>query len=133
MLWGRLFIVSTDLLNLPNIVGLQKLSEVVILLLAAHLVELCIDSIIIGGSIDIADDAKGDGETILRRHQGELQLQGIVLTVGIVNEDIINGVAVLANLDNLQALSSSRLELEALDTPPLVSARICLPSSSRHL
>ena len=61
------------------------------------------NGIVVGGSLDIADDTKGDGETVAIAHQGELQLQGVVLAVSIVHEDVVDGVAVLANLDNLQA------------------------------
>src|SRR5574344_877918 len=73
-------------LDLPDIVGFQQFGEVMILLLGAHLLQLSIDSIVVGGSLHIAENAEGNGESLLGRHQCEFQLEGIVLTVGIVNE-----------------------------------------------
>ena len=92
-----------DLLYGPDVVGLQQFLEVVVLLLGADLSELSVNGIVVGGSIDVADDTEGYGEAVAITHQGELQLQGVVLAVGIVNEYVVDGVAVLANLDNLQA------------------------------
>ena len=83
--------------------GLQKLSEVVVLLHARDLSELGVDGIIVGGSINIADDTKGDGETVAVAHQGEFQLQGVVLAVSIVNEYVVEGIAVLTDFYDLQA------------------------------
>ena len=60
-----------------------------VLLLGRDLLELGVDGVVVGGSVDVADDTEGDGEAILGRHQGELQLQGVVLTVGIVDEDVV--------------------------------------------
>ena len=95
--------MTVGLLNLPNIIGLEQLLEVVILLLGADLSELCVNGIVVGRSIDVANHTEGDGESILRRHHGELQLQGVVLTVSIVDEYVVDGVAVLANLYHLQS------------------------------
>ena len=95
--------MTVGLLYLPNIIGLEQLLEVVILLLSADLSELCVNSVIIGRSVHVANHAEGDGEAILRRHHGELQLQGVVLAVSIVNEYVVDGVAILANLYHLQS------------------------------
>ena len=73
------------LFNLPDIVGLEELREVVVLLLAGDLIELGVDGVVVGGSLHVADHAEGDGEAVLRGHHGELQLQGVVLAVGVVN------------------------------------------------
>ena len=54
------------LLHLPDVVGLKQLGEVVVLLLSRDLFELCIDGIVVGGSIDVADNTQGDGEAIFR-------------------------------------------------------------------
>ena len=93
---------SFDLLNLPDIVGFQQLLEVVVLLLGADLSELSVNGIVVGGSIDIADNTQSYGETVAITHEGKLQLQGVVLTVSIVNEYVVDGVAVLANFYHLQ-------------------------------
>ena len=74
-----------------------------ILLLGGDLFELGVDSLVVGGSLHITDHTEGDGETILRRHHRKLQLQGVVLAVGIVNEYVVEGVAVLTDLHHLQA------------------------------
>ena len=92
---GRLF-------YFPNIIGLEELGEVVILLLSLHLLYLSGYAVVVGGSIHIADDTEGDGETIVVSHQGKLQLQGVVLAMGIMNKDILLGDAVLTNLHHLQ-------------------------------
>ena len=92
---GRLF-------YFPNIIGFQKLGEVMILLLSLHLFYLSRYAVVVGGSIHIADDAEGDGETVVVSHQGKLQLQGVVLAMGIMNQDILLGDAVLTNLHHLQ-------------------------------
>ena len=69
------FIISTySLFHFPDIVGLQELCEVVVLLHARDLSELGVDGIVVGGSIDVADDTKGDGEAVTVAHQGEFQL-----------------------------------------------------------
>ena len=61
------------------------------------------NGIIVGWSVNIADNTKGNGETILGSHHGELQLQGVVLAVSIVNQYIVDGVTVLADLNHLKA------------------------------
>ena len=47
---------SFDLLNFPDIVGLQQLLEVVVLLLSADLSELSVYGIVVGRSLYVADD-----------------------------------------------------------------------------
>ena len=74
-----------------------------VLLLTAYLLYLCMYCLIISRSVHITDDTQGDGETITVTHQGEFQLQSIVLTMGIMNEDIIQGIAVLSDLDDFQS------------------------------
>ena len=74
-----------------------------VLLLSTDLSELRRDGIVVGGSLHVADDTEGDGEAVAVAHEGELQLQRVVLAVSVVHEDIIEGVAVLADLHHLQA------------------------------
>ena len=74
-----------------------------ILLHALNLFYLCINGIVVGGSIHVANNAEGDGETIVIAHQSELQLQSVVLAVSVVNKYVVDGIAILANLYDLQA------------------------------
>ena len=89
----------------PDVVGFQELSKVVILLGGFDLFNLCGYGVIIGGSLNVADNAQCYGESVAVTHQGELELQGVVLAVGIVYKDILQCDAVLANLYNLKAES----------------------------
>ena len=91
------------LFNLPDVVGFEEFREVVILLLRGNLVKLSVNRVVIGWSIHVANHSEGDGESIFRRHHRELQLQGVILAMGIVNENVIDGIAVLTDLHNLQA------------------------------
>ena len=91
------------LLNFPNVVCLEEFGKRVILLLGLHLFYLCFNCIIISGSIYIADHTQGYREAIAIAHQGKFQLQGIVLAFGVVNKNIVNGNAILANFNNLQS------------------------------
>ena len=61
--------------------------------------------IVIGGSLNVADNAQCYGESVAVAHQGKLELQGVVLAVGIVYKDILQGDAVLTNLYDLEAES----------------------------
>ena len=78
----------------PDIVGFEQFLEVVILLLSRYLSKLCMNSIVVGGSLDITDDTQCYGEAITVTHQGQFQLQCVVLTVGIVYEYVIQRVAI---------------------------------------
>ena len=91
------------LANFPDVVGLQQLLEVVVLLLSADLSELSVYGIVVGRSLHVADDTQRYGETVAIAHEGELQLQGVVLAVSIVNEYVVDGVAVLADFYHFQA------------------------------
>ena len=62
------------LFNLPDIVGLEELREVVVLLLAGDLIELGVDGVVVGGSLYVANHAESYGETILGCHHGKLEL-----------------------------------------------------------
>jgi len=98
-----MYLLGEGLLNLPDVVGLEEFGEVVILLCCLDFFYLLVDGIVISRSFDIADDTECYGETIAITHEGELELEGVVLTVSIVNEDILLCDAVLAYLDNLQS------------------------------
>ena len=71
--------------------------------LGFHLFNLFVDADIIGRSLHITDDTQGNGIAVFVVHHRQLQLQGIILTMGIVDEDIIKRDTVLTNLHHLQA------------------------------
>ena len=75
---------SIVLFYFPDVVGLQKFTEIVVLLGGLDFFYLCGYGFIIGGCLDIADNAQGYGESVAVAHQGQLELQGVVLAVGIV-------------------------------------------------
>ena len=89
----------------PDVVGLKELGKVVILLGGLYLLNLSGYCIVIGGSLNVTDDAECNGESVTVTHQGELELQGVVLAVCIVYKDILEGDAVLADLYDLKAES----------------------------
>ena len=76
-----------------------------VLLLATYLLQLLVNSLVVGRRLHVADDTEGDGESILQAHHGQLQLQGVVLAVSIVNEHVVECVSVFADLNDLQAES----------------------------
>ena len=61
------------------------------------------NGIVVGRCFNVADNTQCDGESILRSHHGELKLQGVVLAVSIVNQYVVDGIAILTNLNNLQS------------------------------
>ena len=74
-----------------------------VLLLSLHFLYLLMNSLVVGLSLNIADNAKSYREAMLVVHHGELELQGVVLAMGIVYENVLLRNAVLTNLDHLQA------------------------------
>mgnify|MGYP000317369665 CR=1 FL=1 len=64
----------------PGVVGHEQFVEVVVRLLRAHGLYLLIDGSLVGGCCHVADDAQCDGE-VGAVHEGELQLEGVVLAV----------------------------------------------------
>ena len=104
---GILFLggIARQLFYFPDVVGFQEFCKVVILLGSLYLLNLCGYGVVIGGSLDVADNAQCYGESVAVAHQGELELQGVVLAVCIVYKDILQGDSVLTNLDNLEAES----------------------------
>ena len=86
----------------PDVVGLEQLLEVVVFLLSSYLSQLCVNSIVVGRSLNVANHTEGDGKTILRSHHSEFQLQGVILAVSIVNEYVVDSVAILTNLNNFK-------------------------------
>ena len=61
------------------------------------------DGLVVSRSFHIADNTESHRETILVAHGGQLQLQGVVLAMGIVYENIVHRDAVLANLHHFQS------------------------------
>ena len=79
------------LFHFPDVVGFKQFAEVVILLRCLDLLYLLGYCFIVGRSLNVADNTESNGETVVIAHQSELQLQGVVLAVCIVNEDIVLG------------------------------------------
>ena len=71
--------------------------------LGLHFLNLRLYGIIVGGSLHIADDTKCHGESVAIAHQGKLELQGIVLTMCIVYQNVVHGDAVLSDFHNLKS------------------------------
>ena len=90
------------LFHFPNVVGFEELHEVVVFLLTLHLFDLLSNGSLIGRSLYVADYTESHWESMLVVHHGELQLQGVVLTVSVVNEDVLLCDAILADLHYLQ-------------------------------
>lgn len=86
------------LLDLPNIVSLKEFGEVVVLLLLRDLINLRPNSVIVGGSLDIPDDTESDGE-VRSLHERKLKLESVILTMRVMDKDIVNGDTILTNLD----------------------------------
>ena len=63
------------------------------------------NSVVIGGSLDVTDNAQCYGESVAVTHQGKLELQGVVLAVGIMYKDILECNAVFTDLYDLKAES----------------------------
>ena len=74
-----------------------------VFLLHLDLLYLCCNGIVIGRSWYIADDTEGNGEAVAIAHEGELQLECVVLAVGVMNEDVIQGVAILTDFHDLES------------------------------
>jgi len=74
-----------------------------VLLLSTDVSQLGVNSLVVSGGFHVTNDTESDGESITITHQGEFQLQGVILTVSIVYENVIQRVAILADLDNFQA------------------------------
>ena len=91
------------LFDFPDIVGFEEFSKGVIVLLCTNFLNLSLYGIVVGRSFHIANNTQGNGEPIAVAHQSEFQLQGIVLTMGIVNKNVVDGVTILAYFHLLQA------------------------------
>ena len=105
------------LLNLPDVVGLKELGKVVILLCCLYLFYLLVNCIVIGGSFNVANNAKSYREAVAVTHEGELELEGVVLTMSIMNEDVLLRNAIFTYLDNLQSKAFLSLSAQFLCAP----------------
>ena len=91
------------LLPLPDVVGLEELGEGVVLLGCLDLFDLCCYAVVVGWCVNVADDTEGYWEAVAVAHEGELELEGIVLAMSVVHEDVVERVAVLADLHHAEA------------------------------
>ena len=106
------------LLHFPNIVGFQQFSKAVVRFLGTYLFYLCLYRIVVGGCLHITDYTQCDGESIVVSHQGQLELERVVLAMSIVDQDIVDRNVVLTNFHDFQretVLHQSVLLLVAKD------------------
>ena len=92
-----------NLLHFPSIISHQQLLEIVVFLFAFDFFDLFCNCIIVGRSIYIADYTECNRE-VGTFHQGEFQLQGVVLAMGVVDKNILFRNAVLAELHHFEEL-----------------------------
>ena len=88
----------------PDIIGLKQFGEGVVGLLGFYFFNLSGNAFVVGGTFHVAYYAEGNRE-VWSFHHSQLELQGVVLTVGVVNKQIFLGYAILAYLDYLHAKS----------------------------
>ena len=69
----------------PDVVGLEKFREIVILLLGTDLSELGMDSLIVGRSLNVADDTESDGVAVAVAHRAKIQLRRILLSMSFMH------------------------------------------------
>ena len=105
------------LLNLPDIVCFEELGKVVILLCCLYLFYLLVNCIVISWSFNVANNAKSYREAVAVTHEGELELEGVVLTMSIMNEDVLLRNAIFTYLDNLQTKAFLSLSAQFLCAP----------------
>ena len=75
------------LLHLPDVIGFEKLSEVVVLLLSLEVLNLLVDSVVVGWCVNIADDTEGDREAITIAHDARRSAAGISRVAGEGGQD----------------------------------------------
>ena len=91
------------LFYLPDIVCLKELCKVVVRFLRIHFVNLVVYGLVVGRSFHVANDAESHGATVVVAHQGQFELQGVILAVCIVYEHIVKGRAVYSGLYDFQS------------------------------
>lgn len=74
-----------------------------VILLRFHLFDLIVHSLIVGRSLNIANDTERYGEAVLIVHHGELELQRVVGVMTVMDKDVIHCISVFSNLYDLQA------------------------------
>ena len=94
---------EAGLLYFPGLVcGQDHGTEVGVCLAGADLGYLFGDGGLVAGGVDVADDADGQGQ-LVAVHHGQLLVQEVLGGVGVVDEDVVDGIAVLAQGDGLEA------------------------------
>ena len=91
---GRLF-------DFPGLAGEDHGAERVEAFAGADFGNLLCDTVVVGGGGDVADDADGQGEA-LAVHHGQLLVEEVRGRVGVVDEDVVHGVAVLSDGDGFE-------------------------------
>ena len=90
------------LLDFPGVAGHDHLAEGFKASLALHGFDLCLNLGIVGGRFHVANHTECERQ-VVSVHHGELLVQEIVLTVRIVDEHIVEGVAALAHGNGLES------------------------------
>ena len=89
------------LFHSPCLAGEYHVAECGEAFICAYCLDLLVDLIVVGEAFDVADDADSERE-LVTVHHCELLMEEVALGVGIVNEHVINGVSVLADLDSFE-------------------------------
>ena len=74
-----------------------------ILLSAFYLINLAVNARLIGRRFDITDNTQGYGKAVFIVHHGKFQLQSIVFTMGIMNENIFFFDAIFTDFHYFQS------------------------------
>lgn len=89
------------LLDGPGVAGEDHVAELVKAVLGADLFDLLLDLAVIDGRVDITDDTDSERQ-VVAVHHCELLVQEVAGAVGVVDEDVIEGIAVLSDGDSLE-------------------------------
>lgn len=95
--WGN----GGGLFDCPGFAGENHRAEVVEAFFGADFLDLLRDAFVVGDGLDVADDADGEGQGVAVHH-GELLVEEVALAVGVVDEDVVDGVAVFTDSDGFE-------------------------------
>ena len=85
----------------PGFAGEDHRAEAVEAFFGAYFLDLLRDAFVVGDGLDVADDADGEGQGVAVHH-GELLVEEVALAVGVVDEDVVDGVAVFTDGDGFE-------------------------------
>ena len=93
--------MSVGLFHCPSFAGEDHVAERTEVLAAADFGNLCLDFLIVGGGVDVADYAEGEGE-VMTVHHGKLLVEEVGGGMRIVDKHIVHRVAILADLHGFE-------------------------------